>query len=98
MHLAQVTPTLKESVSPTTQGTLARVPQVIQGRGGESRESGIQGAGGDSWAGGGDSCKKGILPCSVIIIFDRANARCLSEFRIIDDDECWQLVVGNGDR
>ena len=26
------------------------------------------------------------------------DARCLSEFRVIDVDECWQLVVGNGDR
>ena len=60
----------------------ARVPEVIQGRGGESRERGIQDTGGKSRAAGangnqqgriagsgGKSCKKGILPCSVIIIF-----------------------------
>ena len=41
----------------------ARVPEVIKGRVGESREKGIQGARGES------RTKNGILPCSVIIIF-----------------------------
>ena len=46
-----------------------RVPEAIQDRGGESRERGMQGAGGESRAGGANHAKKGILPCYVIIIF-----------------------------
>ena len=38
--------------------TEPRVPEVIQGRGGETRERGIQGAGGESRAAGPNRAKK----------------------------------------
>ena len=57
---------LKESTSKTG------VPEAIQGRGGKSCERSIQGAEGKWSANGGqqgESHKRGILPCSVVIIF-----------------------------
>ena len=47
-------------------GTCTRVPEVIQGRGGESHERGIEGAGGESWAAGANRAKKAF--CHVLLL------------------------------